>query len=113
MGLAFEIYIVISVMHLTGNTQIQVSSVFCKMELLICHFIIYFKSIKMSFCNLRCMLLAKKFSTTNGDGYTYLNVYGIPYSGATFITFKVRACSDAYIALISPPPQKKDRHRTR
>lgn len=47
--------------------------------------------------------MPQNFSTTKDGGYTNLTEYGIPYSGATFITFKVRACSDAYIALSSPP----------
>ncbi|XP_011428609.3 uncharacterized protein [Magallana gigas] len=55
----------------------------------------------MHFTDVCC--LPQNFSTTKDGGYTNLTEYGIPYSGATFITFKVRACSDAYIALSSPP----------
>lgn len=35
----------------------------------------------------------------NGDGYMYLNGYGILYSGVIFIIFKVWVCSDVYIVL--------------
>lgn len=50
--------------------------------------------------------MQKTLYTTRNDEYTYLDAYGIPSSGITFITFKVQACSDAYIALSSPIKNK-------
>lgn len=48
------------------------------------------------------LCLQTRFVTTTEYRYTYLDRYGIPCNGSTFITFQVEACHDAHIALKSP-----------
>nr|XP_022289492.1 uncharacterized protein LOC111101332 isoform X1 [Crassostrea virginica]XP_022289493.1 uncharacterized protein LOC111101332 isoform X2 [Crassostrea virginica] len=43
-----------------------------------------------------------KISTTKEFKYQYLDEYGIPAQGSTTLTFKVKACNDAHLAIRTP-----------
>lgn len=43
-----------------------------------------------------------KISTTKEYKYQYLDEYGIPAQGSTTLTFKVKACNDAHLAIRTP-----------
>ena len=43
-----------------------------------------------------------KISTTKEFKYQYLDEYGIPSQGSTAITFQVKACNDAHLAIRTP-----------
>ena len=43
-----------------------------------------------------------KISTTEAFRYQYLDEYGIPAQGSSTITFQVKACNGAHLAILTP-----------